>query len=446
MAHITSKSYLNLQKRLDQAPQGAPLSEALFRILEILFTKEEARLVSILPINLFTLEEAATLWKMPKNEARSVLDVLADKGILFDFTICDTQAYFLAPTMAGFFEFSLMRLDGRFDKRVLSELYYQYVNTEEEFISSIFSLEPSILRTYIQEDTIQEKDSIVVLDYERATHVINTATCITVGICYCRHKMEHLGKGCNNPQEVCLTFNKSAESLAKHKITRPVGKEEAHKILKECIELGLVQLGDNVQEAVNWICNCCSCCCVALQAYRKLGYNVNITTNFVAKHNREACIGCGICVERCSVDAIRLCKDDKGNDYPAVDFERCIGCGVCVRFCPTECMVMERRKNTAFVPRDSFERYVMDAIATGKLQNLLFDNYTLFTHDLLRRFLKVILSLEPAKRCLAQYQIRSRFLNALTKTKHYTLFEKLYNAGKKADYTLRASRLEPDKS
>ena len=107
MAHITSKSYHALQKRLDEAPQGAPASESLFKILEVLFTEEEAGKVSILPINLFTIEEASQLWKKPNDETRRILDTLADKGILFDFTAGETQAYLLAPPLAGFFEFSL---------------------------------------------------------------------------------------------------------------------------------------------------------------------------------------------------------------------------------------------------------------------------------------------------------------------------------------------------
>jgi ferredoxin len=435
MAHITSDNFYRLQKRLDQSPQGAPPSETFSKLLDILFTAEEADLVSVLPINFFTIDEAAKLFKKSSNETEVILSTLADKGILFDFATGQTQAYFLVPPMAGFFEFSLMRLDGRFDKKVLSELYYQYVNTEEDFIRRIFSLEPSILRAFVHEDTIAEKDRAVVLDYERASHIIDTATCITVGICYCRHKMEHLGKACNNPQEVCLTFNKSAESLAKHGIARQINQRQAHQILEQCMGLGLVQIGDNVQQDVNWICNCCSCCCEALTAYRKLGYNARITTNFVSEQGPEACIGCGDCVEQCPVAAITLREDNNGGDYADIDTARCIGCGVCVRFCPSGSRIMARREEAAFVPKDTFERFILSAISTGRLQNVLFDDYTLWTHDVLRRFLGIFLSLEPTKKLLAQRQIRSRFLKALTKTDYYTLFDRLYNHGKKPDYS-----------
>jgi ferredoxin len=435
MGHATSKTYRQLQARLDQAPQGAPASNALFEILEVLFREEEARLVSVLPINMFTVREAARIWKKPEEDAGRILDELADKGILFDFAIGETQAYMLAPPMAGFFEFSMMRLDGRFDKRILSELYYQYINTEEDFIRAVFSIEPSILRTFVHEDTIAEKDTIVVLDYERAARIIDTATCITVGICYCRHKMQHMGRACSNPQEVCLTFNSAAETLSKHGIARQIGKEEAHRILKECIGLGLVQLGDNVQEGVNWICNCCSCCCEGLMAYRRLGYNPRITANFVSRDGGAECTACGTCVERCPVDAIALYQGKNGDSYATVDEDRCIGCGVCVRFCPTGNRAMERRGETMFVPKDTFERIVDSAITTGTLQNLLFDNRTLWTHAMLRRLLKVVLSPRLSRRIMSQRQIRSRFLERLIRMRRYALVNAVVNAGERPDYS-----------
>ena len=94
-----------------------------------------------------------------------------------------------------------------------------------------------------------------------------------------------------------------------------------------------------------------------------------------------------------------------------------------------------KKEETAFVPKDTFERFILSAISTGRLQNLLFDDYTLWTHDLLRRFLRILLSLEPAKRLLAQRQIQSRFLNALTKTERYTLIDRVQNHGQTPDYS-----------
>jgi len=410
-----SNSYLELQQRLDKGPQGAPASKALFDILKILFTEEEAKLVSILPINFVTAKKAAKIWKKTPEEAERILDILADKGLMFDGCQETERTYILAPPMAGFFEFSLMRTDGKFDRKVLSELYHQYINKEEDFLYAIFATETPIDRVFVQEETIQEQHYSEVLDYERVSHIIDTATCITVGDCYCRHKMEHLGKACDNPQEVCLTFNGSAKTLSKHGIAKEITKEKAYEIIDQVIKLGLVQIGDNVQEGINWICNCCGCCCEAIQAYKRLGYSPKIHSNFQPVMISENCNGCNICVQKCPLEAITLVTDDSGKKYTQVDLDRCFGCGVCARNCNRDAIRMDRIENVRFTPKDSFERGVRMAIDTGKLQNLLFDNQHLWTHKMLQRFVGTLLNLGPIRRKMADDQLKSRFMKLARK-------------------------------
>jgi hypothetical protein len=140
MAHHTLRSgYESLVERLNRLPLGAPPSDTLYSILSLLFSEKEAGLVALLPIRPFTASHAANVWKMKVSEAQKVLDGLASRAILLDVVDPDgATTYVLPPPMAGFFEFSMMRLRGDVDQKLLAELFHQYINVEEEFITSLF--------------------------------------------------------------------------------------------------------------------------------------------------------------------------------------------------------------------------------------------------------------------------------------------------------------------
>jgi hypothetical protein len=73
MSHLTLKQgYTELVDRLNRFPQGAPPSDTLYKILQILFSEREAQLVALLPIKPFTAKKAAQIWKMDLTEARNV--------------------------------------------------------------------------------------------------------------------------------------------------------------------------------------------------------------------------------------------------------------------------------------------------------------------------------------------------------------------------------------
>src|ERR1035438_6626373 len=153
MAHLTLRnSYLALSNRLNRFPQGAPPSELLFQILEVLFTKDEAALVALLPIKPFNVAAAAQVWKKPAAESRKILEELASRGMLLDMDLRGEQIFVLPPPMAGFFEFSMMRMGNGYDQKLLAELYYQYLNVEEEFVKNLFAGgETQIGRVFVNE-------------------------------------------------------------------------------------------------------------------------------------------------------------------------------------------------------------------------------------------------------------------------------------------------------
>ncbi len=167
--HTVKESYRKLSERLNRFPQGAPPTELLFQILEVLFTSEEAELVSLLPIKPFNVKAAAHAWKKSEAESQLVLDKLASRGMMLDIEINGEQAYVMPPPMAGFFEFSMMRIGDHYDQKLLAELFYQYLNVEEDFVRELFAGgETQLGRAFVSEQALPE-NTVHVLDYERAS-------------------------------------------------------------------------------------------------------------------------------------------------------------------------------------------------------------------------------------------------------------------------------------
>jgi len=420
MAHRNLKNaYRHLVERINLFPQGAPPSELLYGILKMLFSERDAELASLLPIRPFDARKAAAVWNVGEKQAEDILGGFADRGILLDIEENGKRIYILPPPMAGFFEFSLMRLRSDIDQKALSELYHQYINVEEDFIKALFVAgETQLGRVLVHEPALPHDGGLHVLDYERASHIIKTASHIGIAMCYCRHKMSHVGKACESPMDICMTFNRAAGSLIRHGIVRPVTVAECMSLLERACEHNLVQFAENVQRQVSFICNCCGCCCEAMIAARKFAHLHPVhTTRYLPAIDEGICTGCGSCVGVCPVGAVVLVSAGdsrkRTKKKSRVDEQACLGCAVCVRNCKAGAMSLKSRPEKVITPVDSARRLLLMAVERGKLQNLIFDTQALQSHRIMASVLGAILKLPPMKRALASSQLRSRYLDRL---------------------------------
>ena len=417
--HHLQSAYTRLSDRLERFPLGAPPGELLFKILNILFDEEEAGLVAQLPIKPFTANKAAKIWKKSLLEARNILDELASRALLIDIEQNGELEYCLPPPMAGFFEFSMMRTRDDIDQKLLAELFYQYLNVEEDFIRDLFTRgETRLGRTFIYEPAIDQGNALHVLDYERASEVIKSAKHIGISDCYCRHKMAHMDLACDAPRDICMTFSTAAASLIKHGYARGVDAAEGMDLLQEAYDNDLVQFGENVRQSVSFICNCCGCCCEALIAQRRFSVlNPIHTTNFLPVIENQDCTGCGKCVNICPVEAMVMVSANDPHKLKKkiakLDEEICLGCGLCAKACSEDVINMVFREKRVITPLNGTHKTVMMAIERGNFQDLIFDNRVMWSHRAMAAVLGVILRLPPIKQVMASDQVKSRFMETL---------------------------------
>jgi len=406
--------YHRLMRRVNQFPQGAPDSEHLLRIFSILCSEREAALLSQLPLRPFSAAKAGRIWNLPTERARALLERLAARSLLLDIERDGKMVYLLPPPMAGFFEFSMMRLRPDIDQKELASLFFRYINLEDAFIRDLFAGgETTLGRVLVNEEAISDEKACQVLDYERASEVIKSASQIAVGLCYCRHKMAQLDRACDAPLDICMTLNLAAQSILRRGAARQVGNAEGLDLLQQARDRNLVQCADNVQHQVNFICHCCGCCCEGLVAARRLAIpNAMYTTNFQQVTDPARCTGCGRCADICPVHAIAMVPQGAGSKAQLTS-ELCLGCGVCVRNCPAGAVRLEPRGKRILTPVNTAHRLVLMAIERGKLQNLIFDNQAYLSHRAMAAILGAILRLPPVKRLMASRQMKSRYLARL---------------------------------
>lgn len=336
--------YRGLQRHLDRMPGGFPEVESGLdiKLLKQFFTPEEAEIamhLSMRPEPLARVYSRVKCKGISIEDLRLLLDSMMRKGIILTFNEGYRETYYgnAEFAMGGIFNFQLNNLT----EELLTDYHLYQVERRAKDKPGTGGGLP--LRTIPVDRSIPVQARFAVSDYDSVRNLVENARGkLSVANCICRLTSRILGDGCKktNLIEACLMIGTDhARRHVDMGIGRYITKEEAFELLDKAQQDGLVLQPENSQRP-DTVCICCGDCCVLLTMLNKHPRPAELyVTNYYVHFNPELCNGCGVCVEKCQMNA-RSMVDGIAEINP----DRCIGCGNCVVLCSLEANTLLKKE------------------------------------------------------------------------------------------------------
>ncbi len=350
---MNADAYEQLARVLDLLPGGFPRTRSgvELQILKKIFSPEEALVASNMTGTGETVDEIAGRANLPRNETEERLKAMSDRGIIWgsdsfyfqNTSGSGTPRFRLAPYVVGVFEEQVEVMDHEF-----AHLIAQY--WLEGGAEGIMRPGPALHRVVPAQQAVKTE---FILPYDDIKPLILQAKWFELRDCICRKTQDLLGiRRCEFPLKVCLIFS-ATERPVGPRLLDNITQQEALKVLDQAEEIGLVHCVSNIAQGFIYVCNCCGCCCGILMGITQLGIEQSVAkANYYAVVDLEQCNGCGICEERCQVNA---CSVD---DIATIDLTKCIGCGLCVTGCPTDAVELKLRPDAEIIhPPENYKAW-----------------------------------------------------------------------------------------
>jgi Pyruvate/2-oxoacid:ferredoxin oxidoreductase delta subunit len=339
--------YERLAAAQEALPHGFPrtASGVEIRLIKMAFTPEEVSLAGQLTR---TPETAAAIAKrvgLEETQVTALLESLIPRRLvrldspgmsapgLAPTATEGVKKYRLGPFLVGWYEANMRLLDKEF-----AEAFEQYVI--EGGGERILAPRPGVLGVVPVRGSL--KPELMEPHHDIDAHFKRHERFLVIP-CVCKRERElQYGHSCEKSMKRCGFIGLPPQTPLGENV---LDREAASKLLDELSQSGHVQLafygftmGAETPQFVG-TCNCCSCCCGVLHGQKISGAAEGPQrSNYRAVIDEEKCISCGVCVERCPVDAI---FDDESSMKSKVERAKCIGCGVCVIGCASDAIEME---------------------------------------------------------------------------------------------------------
>lgn len=353
--------YERLRHRFDTRTTGYPKTTtgSEIRLLQLLFSESEAQLYLDMTPEGETPRQVSQRLGFDENGLASKLEAMARKGLVFREYKEGQPCYSAPPFIVGVLEFQIKKMHEDPNLPMAVATY-----ALDGFIKSLSETDTPHQRVIPINTNLVSQWPIAT--YDDAVAILDQHEVIGVADCMCRVLSKKLGAHlCGAPIETCLGFDAMAEFYIENGFARRISKDEAVGILTKSDEAGLILQPMNAKD-VGTICSCCGDCCAMMHSLKMHPSPAQqVKSAYFATIEPDGCVGCGVCLDRCGIDAIRLNEDD----IAVVDTNRCLGCGLCVTTCPTDAARLEKKPEALIYvpPADHIEMAMRMAAERGKV-------------------------------------------------------------------------------
>lgn len=325
------EQYTRLAKILDSLPNGFPSTKSgiELRLLAKIFAPDEASMACNLTLDAEPARAVADKAGLDPRQTRDILKRMAAKGLI-DVRRGEGEFFYaLRPFVVGFYEGQLPRMD-----KEMAGLFEEYYR---EMKGDLLRQTPALHRVIPIGRTIRA--NITIDPYPEAVALIEKAQSWGVRECICRKQQHLVGKGCTHDLENCLTFAPVKNAFDRSTVDRAISKDEALRILRETEEAGLIHSSGNYVDGIDYICNCCTCCCAIMRGVTEYGILSAIAhSDYRIELDESLCNNCAACIDRCKFNALSI-----PDTRLVIDLKYCLGCGLCTLSCPSEALRLRKR-------------------------------------------------------------------------------------------------------
>ena len=246
---------------------------------------------------------------MAKEKARALLHELTEIGLLVQVIIpkVNFELYLQPLYTPGVYEFMLLNESFCRAHPEIAYSFQQHATVSQVEHAMNTPMGAGIMRVIPVEAAIPATAEQI--DNERVSKYIEQNDGHLCAVpCQCRRVRKLMGEGSGDMDEnFCLFMGHCADMFIRLGRGKKLSKEEAYALIKHVEDIGCVHQITTLENGNTFaICNCQPESCLALGLTQYYNTPALSKSNYVAEIDRDKCVACGQCTDKCANNAIKM--------------------------------------------------------------------------------------------------------------------------------------------